>query len=126
MTTSLNLTSIGQIAVRVHDVERAVRFYRDVLDMTLLMQMDNMAFFSVGGVRLMLSLPEPAELDHAASIIYYRVDDIQAAHAALVAKNVPIVALPHLVARMPDHELWMMFFRDPDENLLALMSEQRK
>jgi hypothetical protein len=26
---------------------------------------------------------------------------------------------------LPDHELWMAFFRDPDENLLALMSEVR-
>jgi methylmalonyl-CoA/ethylmalonyl-CoA epimerase len=29
------------------------------------------------------------------------------------------------VAKMPDHELWMAFFRDPDGNLLALMSEVR-
>jgi len=28
-----------------------------------------------------------------------------------------------MIAKMPGHELWMTFFRDPDHNLLALMSE---
>jgi methylmalonyl-CoA/ethylmalonyl-CoA epimerase len=38
---------------------------------------------------------------------------------------VTFIDAPHLVARMPDHELWMCFFRDPDEHLLALMCERR-
>jgi methylmalonyl-CoA/ethylmalonyl-CoA epimerase len=30
---------------------------------------------------------------------------------------------PHEIARIPDHDLWMTFFRDTEGNVLALMSE---
>jgi hypothetical protein len=30
---------------------------------------------------------------------------------------------PHFVAKMPGHDLWMAFLRDPDRNLLGLMCE---
>ncbi len=32
---------------------------------------------------------------------------------------------PHLIAKMPDHELWMAFFHDTEGNMLALMCEVR-
>ena len=121
--TTLQLNQIGQIAVNVRDIERAVMFYRDVLGMALQFQVPNMAFFDCGGVRLMLSIP----LGKAGgtSVIYYKVDDLDSAHRLLLGNNVQILQEPHLVAKMPDHELWMCFFRDLDENTLALMSEVR-
>ena len=69
--------------------------------------------------------PETAEFENHSSVIYYKVDDIRASHAALVARGVEFIDEPHLIARMPDHELWMSFFRDPDQNVLALMCEIR-
>jgi methylmalonyl-CoA/ethylmalonyl-CoA epimerase len=78
-----------------------------------------------GDVRLMLAVPETAEVDHPSSIVYFRVDDIRAARDELICRGVPFDDEPHLIARMPDHELWMSFFRDPDRNLLGLMSEVR-
>ena len=117
------LSQIGQIAIRVRDLDRAVAFYRDVLGMRLLFRPPNLAFFDCGGIRLMLSVPEKTEFDHPASILYYRVADIQATHQSLVAAGVAIESPPHLIARMPDHELWMAFFRDSEDNLLGLMSE---
>jgi methylmalonyl-CoA/ethylmalonyl-CoA epimerase len=124
--TTLRLTQIGQIAINTKDLEAAVRFYRDTLGLRLLFQFPKLAFFDCGGVRLMLSLPEKPEFDHASSIVYYKVDDIQGACAALRERGVTIEAGPQLVAKMPDHDLWMAFFRDPDHNPLALMSELRK
>ena len=59
-------------------------------------------------------------------MIYYKVSDLSAAFETLSARGVRFEGKPHLIARLPDHELWMAFFRDPDENLLALMSETRK
>jgi methylmalonyl-CoA/ethylmalonyl-CoA epimerase len=120
------LSRIGQIAVIVHDLPKAVAFYRDVLGMKFLFEVPRMAFFDCGGVRLMLGLPETAELDHPASILYYKVDDIQAAFRALKARGVRFLGEPGLVARMPDHELWLAEFRDMEDNILALMSEVRK
>ena len=124
-SVGVGLSRIGQIAMTVQDVSRAVAFYRDVLGLRPLFQAPRLAFFECGGIRIMLSPPETPEFDHAASIIYYRVDDIRAAHEILKKRGVPFDGEPHLIARMPDHELWMAFCRDPEGNVLALMSEVR-
>lgn len=122
----VSLSRLGQIAVTVRDLDRAVVFYRDVLGMKFLFQASpKLAFFDCGGIRLMLDVPEEAELDHPSSILYYKVDDIQGTWAALRDRGVDFRSEPHLIARMPDHELWMAFFRDSEGNTLALMSEVR-
>lgn len=119
------LSAIGQIAITVRDLKQATAFYRDTLGMKLLFEVSNMSFFDCGGVRLMMSTAEKPEFDHPASILYFRVPDIQAAYDTLVLRGVRFEDKPHLVARMPDHELWMTFLRDMDNNLFALMSEVR-
>ena len=124
-TRTLDLAQIGQIAVNVHDLERAVAFYRDILGIQFLFQVPNMAFFDCKGVRIMLSVPETPELDHPSSIIYFKVDDLDRAFATLSSRAVAFTDNPHLIARMPDHDLWMAFFRDSEANMLALMSEVR-
>ena len=123
---SLSLSRIGQIAIVVHDVERATAYYRDVLGMRFLFAYPGLAFFDCDGIRIMLSLPEKKEFDHPSSILYFRVGDIQAAYTTLRERKVDFDDEPHIIARMPDHDLWMCFFRDPDENVLALMAEAKK
>ena len=118
------LTRIGQIAVNVHDLDRAVAFYRDKLGMKHLFTVPKMAFFDCGGIRLMLGLPEKSEFDHPASILYYNVDDIHEAFQVLTARDVPFETKPHVVVRMEERDLWMAFLHDSEGNLLALMSEQ--
>jgi methylmalonyl-CoA/ethylmalonyl-CoA epimerase len=122
---SLALGRIGQIGVRVHDVPRATAFYRDALGLDFLFEAGPLAFLMCGDVRLMLTMPEADEFDHPSSTLYFRVDDIHAARAELVTRGVPFDDEPHVIARMPDHELWMTFFRDPDRNLHGLMAELR-
>lgn len=122
----VGLREIGQIAVPVADLGRAVVFYRDVLGMRLLFQAPpGLAFFDCAGVRLMLDAQTGAAAAGHASIIYFRVADITAAYEQFAAADVAFEARPHHVATLPDHELWMAFFRDPDRNLLALMCEVR-
>jgi methylmalonyl-CoA/ethylmalonyl-CoA epimerase len=119
------LQQIGQIAVPVKDIDRAVRFYRDTLGMKFLFQAPpGLGFFDVGGVRLMLDGPAAAQAG-SSSVIYFKVPDIQWACRTLKERRVQLEAEPHVIAKMPDHDLWMAFFRDPDGNLLALMSEVR-
>ena len=122
-TAQFGLSQIGQIAITVHDLKQATAFYRDGLGMKFLFEVPNMAFFDCGGVRLMLGIAEKPEFAHPASIIYYRVDDIQAAHDVLASRGVQFDGKPHLIARLPDREIWMAFFRDCENNLLALLSE---
>ena len=119
------INKIGQIAINVHDTTRAVEFYRDTLGLKLLFTAGQLAFFDCGGVRLMLSPPEKPEFDHPSSILYFKVDNIQAAYDRLVHRGVKIEDQPHVVARMPDHDLWLAEFRDSEGNLMALMSEVR-
>ena len=110
----------------VKDVPRAVAFYRDTLGMKFLFQAPPaLAFFDCGSIRLMLTVPEEKEFDHPGSILYFKVDDIDAVYADLTAKGVDFRDAPHLIVKMPDHELWMAFFRDGEGNTLALMHEKR-
>ncbi len=121
---NFGLSQIGQIALNVHDLERAIAFYRDKLGMKHLFTVPKMAFFECGGIRLMLGLPEKPEFDHPSSIIYFNVDDMQSAFRALSQREVSFESEPHVVAKMPTHDLWMAFFRDSENNLFALMSEE--
>ena len=123
---AFGLSEIGQIAVPVSDLKRAIAFYRDVLGMRFLFQAPpGLGFFDCNGVRLLLDAPAKANSENYSSIIYYKVPDLQAAYETLSQRGVVFEEKPSLVAKMPDHELWMAFFRDPDTNLLALMSEVR-
>jgi methylmalonyl-CoA/ethylmalonyl-CoA epimerase len=126
MSTASSPSAIGQIAINAHDIPRAVAFYRDKLGLRLLFEVPpKMAFFDCGGVRLMLSLPEEAEYDHAGSILYYKVTDIREAYGEMQRKGVEFKHEPSMIAKMPDHELWMAFFKDSEGNTGALMSEVR-
>jgi methylmalonyl-CoA/ethylmalonyl-CoA epimerase len=121
----LQLGVIGQIAVPVTNLERAVTFYRDTLGINYLFQVPNLAFFDCAGVRLMLDIPQDGSGAQGSSVIYFKVDDINSAYQTLTSLGARFEGKPNLIAKMPDHELWMAFFRDPDKNLLALMSEVR-
>jgi len=122
----IGISRLGQISVNVHNLDRAVSFYRDSLGLPLLFTTGNMGFFNCGGVRLMLTPPEKPEFDHPGSVLYFVVEDIKSAHKQLLAKGVSFEGEPHLIARLPDHDLWMAFFHDTEGNLLALMSEVRR
>ena len=120
------IDDLGQIALTVRDVERSVAFYRETLGLRFLFApAPTLAFLMIGDVRLMLSAPEGELAPGSSTVLYLRVADIDAEHALLASRGVRFVDAPHLVARMPDHELWMCFFHDPDEHLLALMCERR-
>jgi methylmalonyl-CoA/ethylmalonyl-CoA epimerase len=43
----------------------------------------------------------------------------------LVQRNVKTEGEPHVVAKMPDHDLWLAEFRDSEGNIMALMAEVR-
>jgi methylmalonyl-CoA/ethylmalonyl-CoA epimerase len=120
------VTALGQVALTVSDVDRSTAFYRDKLGLRFLFAPPKLAFFDLGGVRLMLSAPEGEFMPGNSSVLYLRVDDIMASHAMMKARGVSFVDEPHLIAPMPDHDLWMSFFRDPDGHTLALMCERPK
>ena len=124
---SPTLSEIGQIAIVVSDVAKATTFYRDVLGLKFLFSAGpNLAFLAAGSVRLMLTLPAGAGEAGKNSILYFKVADLAATHAAVVERGAKNERGPTLTAKLPDHELWIAFVRDPDGNLVGLMSEVRK
>ena len=120
---AFSLNTIGQISIMVKDLARATAFYRDTLGVKLLFEVPGMSFFDAGGVRLMLGKAEKPEFDHRASILYYKVDDIGGFHRMLESRGVTVEHEPRLVAPMPDHDLWIGFYKDSEDNYFALMSE---
>jgi len=124
--SNTRLSTIGQIAMPVKDLSRAIEFYRDRLGMQFLFQAPpGLAFFQCGSIRLLVEVPAEQEFQHAGSPLYFVVDDIDVAYADLRDRGVRFRGDPHLIAKMPDHELWMAFFDDEQGNTHALMHEKR-
>lgn len=125
VAVNTNLSAIGQIAITVSNVDSALGFYQEILGLPLLFRVgEGMAFLQAGDVRLLLTTPQGAGAVGANSILYFRVNDLEGMYAGLVARGATPDTAPHLVAKMPDHELWMAFVRDPDGNLVGLMEEK--
>jgi methylmalonyl-CoA/ethylmalonyl-CoA epimerase len=121
----VNLSRIEQIAIPVRDLARATAFYRDLLGMKLLFEVSpQLAFFECDGVRLALSIASDPMYEPPGSIVYYRVPDIDAAHAELERRGAEFLRGPHLIARLDAIEVWMAFFEDTEGNTLAITSER--
>jgi methylmalonyl-CoA/ethylmalonyl-CoA epimerase len=118
-----NIQKVGQIGVPVKNIERAVVFYKEKLELPLLFNTDTMAFFECNGLRLLLSLPEKEQFAHPSSVVYFQVPDIRLSYKELLEKGVEFVDEPHVVAKMGQSETWMTFFKDSEDNIHALISE---
>lgn len=117
-------TRVAQVAIVVRDLERAKRFYGDLLGLAWLFDAPpGMAFFQCGETRLMLAPPQEGEAV-GTPIVYYQVDDVDAAHRSLTERGVAFDSAPHFVARLPAGDLWLAICRDPDGNMVGLMSER--
>ena len=122
----IGLGRIRQIAIIVQDLERATKFYREVLGMKFLFEVPGLSFFDADGIRLMLGKADNPEVERASSLLYYLVSDIIGAHKVLEEKGVEILIAPRIVAPMPDHDLWISDYKDSEGNIFALMSEVRR
>jgi catechol 2,3-dioxygenase-like lactoylglutathione lyase family enzyme len=121
--TENSLGPLAQIARKVENLDRARTFFRDSLGLTELFAYPPLAFFALGDTRLMLS--ETSTRDPA-DILYFRVADITASHAALMARGIAFSHPPHHIHTHPDGtEEWMAFFTDDEDRPLGLASVQR-
>lgn len=118
---SVSIQGVAQIALSVRDIAAATAFYRDTLRLPLLFEVPNLSFFDLGGVRLMLS--SSGEPGGRGTLIYLKVSDIAATHAALAQAGVKFEQTPHLVGKTPTAEVWLAILNDPDANPIGLMSE---
>jgi DNA-binding CsgD family transcriptional regulator/predicted enzyme related to lactoylglutathione lyase len=122
--TSVRVAAIGQVSLFVRDTQRAERFYGTTLGLPHLFTFGDLAFFDAGGVRLYLHRKEEAGWKPS-SVLYFTVDDIDAAQEALTASGVAFTGAPHLIHTHDDGtEEWMTFFDDGEGNTLALMAQR--
>ncbi len=120
---TVHLDRIGQIAISVSDLERSKEFYGETLGLRFLFDAGPMAFYQCGETRFMIGAGNEQTVAPGGTILYFRVDDLDAVHASLAAQDVYFLVEPHFVAKMPDHDLWMAFLKDPDGYTIGLMSE---
>ena len=88
-TPGIGISRLGQVSINVHDLDRAIQFYRDTLGLPLLFTAGGMAFFDCAGVRLMLARPEKPEFDHPSSILYFTVPHIEPAYRQMLGTAPP-------------------------------------
>ena len=123
---NLQLGRLGQVSLPITDIDRSVAFYRDTLGLPHLYTYGGLAFLDCGGTRLYLAKGGPGggPLPPSASVLYFQVPDIGAAHDELRERGVTFLDAPHLIHTHPDgSEEWMTFFHDPDRNTLGLISQ---
>lgn len=124
MVVTTGLGPIGQISRQVRDIDAAVAWYRDVLELPHLFTAGTLAFFDCHGIRLFLSVGEKEVGEPGDSVLYFRTDDIEAQYRRLRERGVTFAGAPHMIHRHASGvEEWMAFFEDVDGKLLALMSQ---
>ena len=123
---SFSLNTIHQMAVHSSDLDRSIAFYRDQLGAHFIAKFDppGLAFFRFGDTRVLL------EKNAHRATLYFRVDDISESFASLRAGGIQFDAEPRVIYRDDQGlfgpagaEEWMAFFRDPDDNVLAIASQ---
>src|SRR5215813_9291624 len=119
------ISGVLQLAIPVRDISRATAFYRDSLGLKFLMGAPNMAFFDCGGVRLYLDAILGSQQASPNQFVYFRSTDILSHASALKARNIAVHQEPHIIARLPHAEVWLMWIRDSEGNLLGIMEERK-
>lgn len=118
---------IGQLGFQVKDVKKIESFYKEKIGLKHLFTVpDCMTFFDCDGVRLMFSIRESGETLRANSIIYFKVRNIEEVFEHWMRKDIEEIAKPHKIAEMHDHDLWMAFVKDAEENVIGIMEEKQK
>jgi catechol 2,3-dioxygenase-like lactoylglutathione lyase family enzyme len=120
------LTGILQVAIPVRDIRRASHFYREVLGFRFLFEGPNMAFFDCAGVRLYLDANQGPAQPGDNTLLYFRTSAMEQQAALFQERNVTIFREPHVIASMPHQDIWLMWIRDSEENLLGIMEERKK
>jgi len=123
---AFTLNQLGQVSLTVDDIDAAERFYAETVGLRKLFRFGDLVFFDCAGVRLFVEKSNSKPFTPASSVLYFRTPDIGIAVQQLKSRGVSFIDTPHLIAPMEDHDLWMVFFKDPAGNTLALMHEAPK
>jgi len=111
---------IGQVILRVSDLERSLAFWSDTVGLDLTLQAGTFAFLDGGSVQLTLNEVDSTVEDPSLTEIVFELDDIRAGHVELLGRGVPFEVEPRPVTKEGSRELWAAHFRDPDGHLASV------
>ena len=123
--------AVHQVALGTTDLDRSAAFYSDVLRANPSARFDppGLLFFQIGDLRLLLE--RHSSVEPGPSVVYFLVDDVQSEVRRLRNLGVVFDSEPHLIHvdqdgtfGAPGTQEWMAFFRDPDQNSLALIERR--
>lgn len=112
---------IGQVILRVSDLERSIAFWSQTVGLDLALQAGNFAFLEAGDIQLTLNEVDRALEDASLTEIVFELDDIRAGHAGLVERQVPFEVELRPVTADGSRELWAAHFHDPDGHLASVV-----
>ncbi|MEQ1752839.1 MAG: VOC family protein [Micropepsaceae bacterium] len=115
------MEKIAQIALTTGDLAKSVAFYRDTLGLKLMFEVSGMAFFDIGGTRLMIGqarLDAPLQNN---TYVYFDAGEWSQTEDALIARGLKFDRPAEIVQRTEGKEHAIRFFKDPDGNALAIM-----
>jgi catechol 2,3-dioxygenase-like lactoylglutathione lyase family enzyme len=105
----------------VTDLERSVRFYREMLGFYEIDAGPSSAVLASGDTRLVLRVvPDMSAMAGRLIYLNLEVGDVEAVYEELKRKGVTFVHGPRPVNRGGKLELWAASFHDPDEHNIAI------
>jgi catechol 2,3-dioxygenase-like lactoylglutathione lyase family enzyme len=115
------LKSLSAVRIFVDDLDRARRFYGEVLEMHETSATPAWAVFDIDGKELIIEKVPADDPEHGLVgrflAVSFGVDDIDAVYRKLVARGVSFL-------EPPEKQVWggtLAFPRDPDGNILTLV-----
>ena len=112
---------IGQIILRVADLDRSVTFWTENVGLVLATSAGSFAFLDGNGVQLTLHQVDEPPPDESLTEIVLEVDDVKGSFAELSGRGVPFELDLRPVTSDGGRELWAAHFQDPDGHLASVV-----
>lgn len=123
MAESVQLSRIAAIMLGVRDLPAAIGFYKDKMELKVIMQGSELALLQCGSVIVGLSLRHANAAPLAEAVeVSFGVDNLRATHKVLGEKGVVFLNEPRAVTPTD----WAVHFRDVDGHLLSLFGPEGK
>jgi glyoxylase I family protein len=123
----MQLKATHHVAILTRNFEAMERFYTETLGFPVTRRWDDVSiiFIGIGSTTIELigsdNAPAPNSEPGAINHLALHVEDVDAAHAELVAKGVKIRSAPNNFK-----DVRICFFFDPDGNVLELVEDPRQ
>lgn len=123
----MKITGIESVYLRVSDLDRAARFYEEVLGLEAGNRSDSAAEFLVGDDRIgLLHAATGGGQGETGPLVFLQVEDIDGAVRELREAGVTLIGKISLMDDLDGSMIRVATFQDPDGNTLHLVENQER